>query len=84
VARDAGTTQPFARQAVDEHLPLDLANLVGDHRAELRLQDVAVAPAVIGDRRVAIWLAAAAPAADAPRFDSGQPLSPELPEWPRL
>ena len=74
---DPRAREAFAAELVDPHLPLDLADLLGDHRPELRPQDVLPGAPVVGDRRLRVRLALAAAAADHAGLDAVEPLVAE-------
>ena len=77
MVRDPGARESFAAELVDPHLPLDLADLLGDHQAELGPQDVLPGAPVVRDRRLGVRLALAAAAADHAGLDAVQPLVAE-------
>jgi hypothetical protein len=71
--RDARAREARVAEPVAPHLPLELADVVGWERAELRSQEVAIGSGVVAERRRAVGLAASLPTADSSGLHAVEP-----------
>jgi hypothetical protein len=78
VLGDRGAREALAGEFVDPALPVDLADLRGDARPELRAEEVDPGAAHPVDRRVRVRLAAPAAAADMALDDAVEPVVAQL------